>query len=129
VASGTATLLRYRKLAGEKATFVKGILELGRLSEIGDSAAKEAIITSANYLAKATLILINSLNPDIFIFAGGMAGLGDVLLDPVREFIRSSTFKMVGENTPIVAGKLGIYSGCFGSAWLALSGTPVLPSH
>ncbi|MDZ7289881.1 MAG: ROK family protein [candidate division KSB1 bacterium] len=127
VASATDTLLRYQELTGAKAAPIDGILELAKLAEKGDEAAREAIRVSADYLAKATLILINCLNPHVFILAGGMALLGDVLLRPIREFIRSSTFSMVGENTRITAARLGMYSGCYGSAWLALSETQALP--
>lgn len=127
VASATDTLLRYRELAGIKATPVKDLLELRKLAENKDHLAIESIAVSADYLAKAILILIYCLNPDVFVLAGGMALLGNILLDPIRESIRSSTFKIVGESTRIVAAALGLYSGCFGSSWLALSGNQVLP--
>jgi glucokinase len=127
VASATDTLLRYRELAGDNAVPAEGILELKELVEQGDRAAKEAIAVSANYLAKATLVLINCLNPNIFVFAGGMAMLGDILLNPIREFIRFSTFSTLGENTRIAAASLGMYSGCYGAASLALSEAQALP--
>lgn len=129
VASATATLHRYRELAGKKAASVDGVLELAKLSEKRDPAAREAIAVSADYLAQAALIIINCLNPNVFVFTGGMALLGNVFLGPIREFIRSSTFRMVGDNTRIAVGRLGMYSGSFGAAWLALSGVQALPEQ
>jgi glucokinase len=127
VASATATLNRYKQLAGVGASTVYDIIELGRLAENGDNFAKDSIAISADFLAKAILILINCLNPDVFVIAGGMALLGNILLNPIQDYIRSSTFRIVGESTNITTATLGINSGCFGSAWLALSEAKVLP--
>jgi predicted NBD/HSP70 family sugar kinase len=102
-------------------------MDLKRLYEKGVPAAREAVAASVGYLSKATLILINCLNPQVFIFTGGMTLLGDMLLSPVREFVKSSTFKSVGRHTKIGIGKLGLFSGCFGAAYLTFSGDRILP--
>lgn len=128
VASISATLQRYQELAGKGAVPVNGLLELSEFMKHGDIAAIQAISTSVEYIAKATLILINSINPNIFVYTGGMAAsLGNVLLDAVQKHISSSTFKTIAKNTRITTARLGIFSGCFGAAWLAISGTKVLP--
>lgn len=120
LASITDTLDRYRTLADDRAAIVNNIDELGELAKRGDPFAKESIRVSSEYVARVTLILVNSLNPDIFVLAGGMASLGSALLRPIRRFIKTSTFPLVAASTRIVTAKLGIYSGCFGSARLAL---------
>ena len=121
LASITDTLECYRVLAGRKAAVVSNIDELGRLAKHGDIFAKEAIRISSEYLAKAILILINCFNPDTFVLAGGMASLGATLFRPIQKFIKASTFPFVAASTRIEMAKLGIYSGCFGAAKLALS--------
>jgi glucokinase len=105
---------------------VEGVLQLASLAEEGDSAAAEAIAISAQYLAKGVLILVNSLNPDIFVFTGGMSLLGDRLLVPIREHIRSSTFEGLSRSTHVCQARLGMLSGCYGAARLALSETLAL---
>jgi glucokinase len=127
VASATATVQRYLHLSGSKGSLTDGVLEVGKLAEEGDRAAQKAIAVSANYLAKAAIILVNCLNPNVLIFTGGMASLGEKLLAPIRKIVRTSTFRTLGENTHLTTGSLGIYSGCFGAAWLALSKAQVLP--
>jgi len=127
VASATATIARYLQISGAEASQINGMQEVGELAKKGDGPATEAIAVSANYLAKAVLTLVNFLNPNVLILTGGMALLGKTLLDPIRETIRTSTFRMVGKNTQIVCGSLDMYSGCFGAAWLALSGAKALP--
>ena len=126
LASITDTLERYRQLAGDEAVIVDNIDELGKLAKSGDRFAKESIRVSSDYIARVTLVLVNSLNPDVFVLAGGMSLLGSMLLDPIRHFIDTSTFPLLSASTRIVTAELGIYSGCFGSARLALleSGTP-----
>ena len=120
VASATATVQRYLHLSGSKSSLTQGVLDVNKLAMEGDQAAQEAIAASANYLARAAIVLINCLNPNVLIFTGGMASLGEKLLAPIRKMVRTSTFKILGENTHITTGSLGIYSGCFGAAWLAL---------
>jgi glucokinase len=120
LASITDTLNRYRVLAGDEAVGVNNIDELGQLAKRGDPFAKESIRVSSAYIAEVTLVLINSLNPDTFVLAGGMASLGSMLFRPIRRFVKTSTFPLVSASTHIVTAKLGIYSGCFGSARLAL---------
>ena len=127
LASATDTLRRYYKLAGEDAVQVEGMRGLARIAGMGDKAAQQSIAVSADYLAKGILILVNVLNPDVFVLAGGMSLAGDMLLNPISDYIRSSTFKTLGENTRICAARLDLYSGCYGSAWLALSGDRSLP--
>jgi glucokinase len=122
VASASATLERYRQLAGEEGPPIENIIDLKKLYETGVPAAREAISFSVKYLCQAALILINCLNPQVFIFTGGMALLGDILLSPVRKFVYSSTFKTTAHNTKIEIGKLGMFSGAYGAAYLALSG-------
>lgn len=127
LASITDTLERYRLLAGGSAVTVSNIDELGELARRGDRFGKESIRVSSHYIARVTLILVNCLNPDMFVLAGGMASLGSMLLRPIRRHIKNSTFPRVAASTQIVTAKLGIYSGCFGSARLALleSGAPL----
>lgn len=120
LASITDTLERYRLLAGDRAATVNNIVGLGKLAKRGDPFAKESIKVSSDYIARVTLILVNSLNPDAFVLAGGMSSLGSMLLRPIKSYIKASTFPLVAASTQIVTAKLGIYSGSFGAARLAL---------
>ena len=127
VASATATLQRYREYTDENDVEVTEMMELARLAREGDSLAREAIAISAGYLARATLILVNCLNPDVFVFSGGMALVGDLLIDPVKRLIGTATFEGLARRTRIVAAKLDMYSGCCGAACMAFSEARSLP--
>jgi glucokinase len=79
-------------------------------------------------LGRGVLALVNCLDPDVFVLAGGMALLGDPLLGPVRDRVRTATFQRVASHVRVEAARLGMYSGCFGAGWLAISGVGALPS-
>ena len=127
VASVSATILRYRRLASRDSPPVDGLMNLAEEASQGNPTAAKAIEASAGYLAKGVLILVNCLNPDVFVICGGMSLLGDSLLKPVRKAVRRSTFETTGKNIQIVTGSLGLYSGCMGAARLAWSGVRALP--
>lgn len=126
VASATATLDRYRRMPGASEANVQDLQELTRRARDGDQAARQAIALSVDYLAEAVRLLINALNPEVFILAGGMARLGSVLLEPIRNKVRDSTFGGLAD-TRIETASLDLYSGCYGAARLALTGAEALP--
>ncbi|HET7444266.1 MAG TPA: ROK family protein [Solirubrobacterales bacterium] len=117
LASVTATLDRYRQLAGAD---VSDVDELLRKSEEGDDAARQALATSAHYLSKAVRTLLNVLNPSVFVLAGGMAQMGQSLGRTVEEQIAGSTFEGL-DSTPVRVAQLGLFSGAVGAARLATS--------
>ncbi len=125
VASATATLRCYQDLGG--APPVRGVRDLASRAARGDPLAVRAIGHSVEYLAQATLALVNALNPNVFVFAGGMAQLGETLLDPVRRRVRSSTFEGLAATTRIEVAELGDLSGSYGAAYLALVGDGGFP--
>jgi glucokinase len=127
VASATATLERFRELAGTGTSQADDIRELAALLQNGHPAAKEAVAVSVDYLARAAVVLINCLNPNVFVVTGGLAFLGEDLIKPIREHVRCCGFHAVASQTKIVTGDLGVFSGCFGAAYLAFTGDRILP--
>ncbi|MEJ2155718.1 MAG: ROK family protein [Desulfobacteraceae bacterium] len=127
VASATATLNRYRELSGRNGVAVDDLMQLGKLAASGDINAQNAIAKSADYLGQAILAIANCLNPNIFLLTGGMAGLGDLLLDPIKQHLISAAYRTDKNQCELASGTLGMYSGCYGSAYLALSDKKPLP--
>ncbi len=128
VASATATVERYAQTVGNPQACPDGVRELAQKAASGDHAAQEAIATSAAHIARAALTLANCLNPDVFVLAGGMAMLGEPLLSPIRSLLATSTYAGIGRSIEVSCACLGMYSGCYGAAWLALSGGKCLPA-
>ncbi|HEX8647837.1 MAG TPA: ROK family protein [Thermoleophilaceae bacterium] len=113
LASIPATLTRYRELGGSSE--VDDLEELIRLGDEGDARATEALEASGGYLTDAARALVNVLNPNVLVLAGGMAVLSSALVDCIERGLRGTTFDGP-DRTPVAAAKLGLYSGAIGAA-------------
>ncbi len=130
LASGTAVardaIGRIRQ--GEKSTLtemVKGNLEeitaekVGIAAQSGDSLSMDVISRAANYLGVGMANIVNIFNPEIIVVGGGMAKLGDFLLDPVRQIVRERAFPISAQAVRIVTAQLGDDAGICGAAVFA----------
>lgn len=115
LASVTATLDRYRQLAGVELHTFEELLKRGAS---GDDDARGALAATVDYLSRAVRMLINSLNPNVFVLAGGMAQWGSPLAQAVQREIKGTTFAGL-DQTPIRIADLGLFSGAIGAARLA----------
>jgi glucokinase len=61
---------------------------VGRLIAGGDAGAIHALEELGHWLGQACASLSATLDPELFVFGGGVAEAGDLLLDPVREAYR-----------------------------------------
>jgi len=86
----------------------------------GDSLASEVITTAAHYLGIGIVNLVNIFNPEIVVIGGGMSRMGDLLLEPVRQFVKESSFQFLTQAVRIVPAQLGNDAGVFGAAVFAL---------
>jgi glucokinase len=87
----------------------------------GDPGAVEVLWDFAWWVALGIANLVNVLDPEIVVIGGGLAEMGDLLLQPVNE--RYQDLVMAGEHrpvVPIVAALLGEHAGAVGAALLAL---------
>lgn len=131
--SGTAIAQRGREWAERRPESAGRLLELsgGGIRSIsaravaqaaaeGDTMAIEIMGEISHWLARALLIVIRILNPDKIILGGGVAGAGNVLLDPVRRSLRDLASPTIGYSTEVVGAGLDEYSPLYGGAALAL---------
>ncbi len=59
--------------------------QVGRLIVAGDAGALQALRELGGWLGAACASLAAVLDPQVFVFGGGVAVAGDLLLDPIRE--------------------------------------------
>lgn len=131
--SGTAIALRAREWADRRPESIGRMLELSggspdnisaravaQAAAEGDSMAAGIIHETSRWLARALLTVIRILNPDRIILGGGVARAGNVLLDPVHEFLRDLASPSIGYSTEIVLAELENYSPLYGGAAMAL---------
>src|SRR5687767_15507752 len=80
-----------------------------------DPIAVEVVRETARILGTAISTLINIINPDIVVVAGGVTQAGDTLFEPLRSEVRRRAFKTAVEACEIVPGMLPISAGVVGA--------------
>ena len=120
LASGPAIEAAYQRLAGNAGAdrVPGGVRELLRLAESGDSAAWSAIAGGAAALGVGIASLLNLLNPECVVLAGGVAQIGDPYLERVRAAVHLHAKAPVRE-TPVLLSALGVQANLIGAAALA----------
>lgn len=110
--SGTGFARDYAAVTGETLSS-KEIMEA---FERGDESAVAAVDRYDDRLARGLAQVINILDPDIFVFGGGMSKVQRIYQElPGR--VQKYVFGREAE-TPMVAAKYGDSSGVRGAAWL-----------
>lgn len=107
-------------LAGGEPEAVRGehVTEAARA---GDEGALAVLRSFGWWVALGVANLVNVLDPDVVVIGGGLAEMGDLLLDPVRrsygDLVLAPDFR---PEVPIVAATLGERAGAIGAALLAI---------
>ena len=127
-ASGTA-LARDGKAAAERepdSALGKALAEgpiVGRtvteLAIKGDPVASEVVATAGRHLGVALASLANVFDPDVIVIGGGVSAVGDLMLDPARQELRSRALPPMNK-TPVKLAELGPDAGMIGAAAMAL---------
>ncbi|HEX5436814.1 MAG TPA: ROK family protein [Gemmatimonadaceae bacterium] len=102
-------------------TLVNGDLELLTAATVyeaahrGDAVALEVVRDTARFLGTGIANLLNILNPDIVVLAGGVTRAGERLFEPLRAEVRRRAFRPAVEACRIVAGTLPGTAGVVGA--------------
>ena len=132
LASGTAVAKEAIKRIsqGEKSSIIElvdGQMEnitaeqVGMAAQGGDSLASEVVLEAATYLGIGMANLVNIFNTEMLIVGGGMAKMGDLLLEPARQVVMQRAFSLPAQAVRIVSAWLGDDVGMLGAAVLVRS--------
>ncbi len=91
------------------------VLEAVTAARSGDARALEGLGRVGRDLGIGIANLIVVLTPDRVVVGGGVAGAGDLLLDPVREEVRRRVHVTDLDQVEIVAARLGTWAGAIGA--------------
>lgn len=94
----------------------KEILQAG---QNGDRCLLEAIERAGSALGIAAANLVTAIHPDLVVIGGGVAELGDPLLDPVRREIRQRVRMFPADGVRVEPSLLGERAGIVGAIALA----------
>src|SRR3954467_1337225 len=117
-ASGPAIAVRAREvLVREETASLLPSLVNGQLDAItaatvytaasqGDAVASEIVRDTARYLGVGIANMLNIINADVVVIAGGVRAAGDALFVPLRAEVRRRAFRPAVDATRIVPGAL-----------------------
>ena len=86
----------------------------------GDEIAVETLNETGYYIGLGVANAMNILNPDCFVIGGGIAGAGDLLLEPIRRTVEVNALYSAVKACRIVRAELGDDAGILGAAATAL---------
>ena len=125
-ASGTAIAERAREaLAGETEGILLKMCE-GQLPKVtaqmvykaaneGDLIAIDVVRETARFLGAGIGALLNVLNPEVVVLAGGVVNAGEALFGPLKAEIKRRAFAPAVDACRIVPGMLGSSAGVVGA--------------
>jgi glucokinase len=98
--------------------------QVGEAARRGDQLAQEVIGRAAYYLGIGMVNAVNIFNPEMVVIGGGMAGLGDLLIEPGRRLVAERAFSISSRAVRIAAAQLGNEAGVYGAAAYAREQAP-----
>jgi len=81
----------------------------------GDALANEIVRDTARFLGTGVANILNMLNPDVVVLAGGVAKAGERLFEPLRAEVKRRAFKPAVAACRIVPGELDGTAGMVGA--------------
>jgi glucokinase len=86
----------------------------------GDAGSRSLIERTAEYLAVAAANVVTVLHPEMIVVAGGVAEMGELLLEPVRRGIRERVRMFPADDVRVEKSQLGDDAGVRGAVALAV---------
>lgn len=91
-----------------------------------DDPVKDAILNAASDLAIGIANIITTIHPELIAIGGGVANLGPLLLDRIREDVEDRVGRLFPvDDIRIERSQLGEKAGVLGAAALAIHGLPI----
>ena len=132
---GAAALLaRAKALRPEfpRSALARGELTLTRVEDAAiahDPLALQVVVEAAGHIGIAVSGMLNLMNPAAVILGGGLARLGGLLIEPLRETVLRRTFVSSVVASEIRASELGGRAVPLGAATLVLDSALANPSR
>lgn len=98
--------------------------EMARAAEAGDSAVHEALVRAFSYVGIAVANIAVILHPDLVVLGGGVAEVGALLTDTVRQTLRERVGMFPVDGIRVERSALGDRAGLLGAVALAAQGGP-----
>jgi predicted NBD/HSP70 family sugar kinase len=83
-----------------------------------DPATLRVVDDAGLSVGRALGNVANLINPEVIVVGGPLAGLGDILLDPIRRGLIRHAVPVIGETTTLAMSSLGDRAEALGAAAL-----------
>jgi glucokinase len=93
---------------------------IGKAARSGDKLAQDVIARAAYYLGVGMVNVVNIFNPEMVIIGGGMAELGEMIVEPGRKMAAELPFSINARAARVAFALLGNEAGIYGAATFAL---------
>jgi len=136
-ASATAVAARVKEDQIPSDSSLNGLAEIGSLQVFqaagkGDRYANQVVHDTARFLALGCINVVRSFDPEMILFAGGMALAGEQLLAETRRQYARYHWNVAPVNTELRVAELGNTAGVVGAAYasytVVMEGHAVLPT-
>lgn len=94
--------------------------EMALAAAAGDDAVREALVRAAGYIGIGVANVVVVLHPDLVVLGGGVAEIGPLLFDTVRETVRRRVGMFPTDDLRIEKSLLGDKAGALGGIALAV---------
>ncbi|AOG60534.1 glucokinase [Spiroplasma helicoides] len=81
----------------------------------------EILVEALNPIVMHMAIMVNALDPDAIIISGGLANMGKVLIDIIKNNIKKYIISKFADDLTVEVASLGNDSGIIGTAYYALN--------
>ena len=95
-------------------------IALERAALAGDPIAQKVWTDMAQKLACSLINCCYILNPEAFVIGGAIAKAGNLLFEPLHEFMRTQLYSKLYNELKILPAQLGTQAGIIGAARLAI---------
>ena len=126
-AAGPALVQTWRESTGSDVPMTAEELAADAI-RVPDGPAAQAIRRTGEALGFGLAGLANALDPDLIVIGGGLAAVGDPLLEPARRILRQYGVPGAAQCS-VVPAALGTNASLIGAACLAMGGVPPAPNN
>ncbi|MET7816850.1 ROK family protein [Micromonospora zamorensis] len=119
IASGPGLAQEYARRTGQP---VDDLRSVAARAADGDATARDVVLLGGAAVGSAVGGLVNMLDPAAVVIGGGVAGLGDLWWQALRDGVRRETLPSLVD-VPVLASTLGSDAPLLGAASLAWEGT------
>lgn len=117
IEAGVMTAVR-RHVGGDASKVTaKAVFEA---AQDGDYVAHELVSRAAYYVGVGLVNLVNIFNPELILVGGGLANMGELLLEPAMEVVRERAFQISAATVRVELARLGADAGTLGAVALVL---------